>query len=196
MGGNVGIQMCLKDLDEGRNLLHGAILLAPMVTIKKEMKPPQVHTLLTQRIVCVCFFLEGGVDVDGVSPNELGSKLNQSTNTITPRTHQKMMMYQVLIDLLKRVAPIFPTLPVSPTPDVLEKVNEFNFNPFRVCLFVVSLFYLHTQPPPPLTPPPQHQRHRPSAAGRSWTWRAATPTATRSSPAWARRCSFWRRPTT
>ncbi len=42
MGGNVAIQLGLKDADEGRGLLNGAILLAPMVTIKDEMKPPQV----------------------------------------------------------------------------------------------------------------------------------------------------------
>lgn len=47
MGGNVAIQLGLKDRDEGKWLLHGAILLAPMVTIKEEMKPPQVR-------VCAC----------------------------------------------------------------------------------------------------------------------------------------------
>lgn len=42
MGGNAAIQICLKDSDEGRGALHGAILLAPMVTIRDSMKPPQV----------------------------------------------------------------------------------------------------------------------------------------------------------
>jgi alpha-beta hydrolase superfamily lysophospholipase len=52
MGGNVAIQLGLKDLDEGEGhpRLHGAILLAPMVTIKAEMKPPQVLIDLLKKV--------------------------------------------------------------------------------------------------------------------------------------------------
>lgn len=55
--------MGLKDRDEGQGLLHGAILLAPMVTIKDEMKPPQVH-------VCACAgavnrWVVGSMHMDG-----------------------------------------------------------------------------------------------------------------------------------
>lgn len=107
MGGNVAIQLGLKDADEGQGLLHGAILLAPMVTIKDSMKPPQVLIDLLKK-ASVCADRGRGHSI----PNEHTRVDGGMTNDINPNPP---------IPKTNQVAPLFPTLPVSPTPDVLDR---------------------------------------------------------------------------
>ncbi len=68
MGGNVAIQLLLRDRTEGTNYFKGAVMLAPMVKINPKIKPPE----------CI-------------------------------------------VNLLRHIAPLVPTLPVAPTKDVLAQ---------------------------------------------------------------------------